>query len=53
MKPVASKTAAPGTITLTETGLASGAKGTIDWTNATSAESGITAKIGAPVLRHG
>ena len=49
VKPVASKTAAPGTITLTETGLASGAKGTIDWTNATSAESGITAKIGAPV----
>lgn len=42
------KTAAPGSITLTETG-ADEAKGTIEWTNATSAESKITAKIGAPV----
>ncbi len=43
------KAAAPCVITLTETGLTGDVKGTIAWTNATTADNKTTAKIGAPV----
>ncbi len=43
------KAAAPCAITLTETGLTGDVKGTIAWTNATTADNKTTAKIGAPV----